>query len=112
MSNRTLIIIISLVLVLALAAGGAIWYLQPPGAQVLVTIRGTEFGTFPLNKNQTIRITDETDSWYNILEIKDGRAAVIESDCDNQVCVFTPPLSELTVGIIVCLPHGVAVELK
>lgn len=112
MSNRTLAIIISLVLILAVAAGAAMWLLRPAGAQILVTVRGQEYGTYSLNKNQTIKITDETGSWYNILEIKNGRAAVIESDCSNQVCVYTPPLSEKTVGIIVCLPHGVAVELK
>lgn len=112
MSNRKLILIVALILVLAVAACGALWLLRPAGPQVLITVHGMEYGRFDLREDQTVKISGEADSWYNLLEIKNGKAAVIESDCENQVCVHTPPLSEDTIGIIVCLPHGVAVELK
>lgn len=110
MSNRKLIILICAIFVTAVIAGAAVWLLRPAGAQVVVTVNGREYGTYDLHKDQTVRITG--DNWYNLMEIKDGEAAVVESDCDNQICVHTPPLNEKTVGIIVCLPHGVAVELR
>lgn len=112
MSNRKLILFVSLILVIAVAAGAAVWLLRPAGAQVVVTVNGREYGTYDLRKDQTVKITGDDNSWYNLLEIKNGRAAIIEADCSNQVCVYTPPLSEDTIGIIVCLPHGVAVELR
>lgn len=112
MTNRKLLIIIAIILLCAIIAGAAIWLLRPAGSRVVVTVSGEEFGTYDLHEDQTIQIIAKDGSWYNILRIEDGTAAVIESDCNNQICVNTPALSEDTIGIIVCLPHGVAVELK
>lgn len=111
-SNRKLIALLALILVLAAAAGAALYLWMPGGTRVLVTVNGVEFGSYPLHTNATVVIGPADGSWHNILVIEDGRAYVSESDCDNQICVHTPALTEDTIGIIVCLPHGVAVELK
>lgn len=112
LTNRKFIFLIAGILLLSLAAAGAIWLLHPSGTQVLVTVNGKEYGTYPLNKDRTVIISPPGSGWHNTLQIRDGHAEIIESDCSNQICVFTPALSEDIVGIIVCLPHGLAVELK
>ena len=111
-SNRRLILL--MVFLLAIAAGmfTALWLTRPVGAQVVVTVDGVEFGRFDLNRDRTVLIGPKDGSWHNTLQIRDGQAAVIESDCENQICVHTPALTEDLIGIIVCLPHGVAVVLE
>lgn len=111
-SNRKLIALVALILVLSAAAGAAVYFRNPGGTQVLVTVNGMEYGTYPLHTDATVVISPADGSWHNTLVIGDGRAWVSESDCDNQVCVHTPALTEDTVGLIVCLPHGVVVELR
>ena len=111
-SNRKLAGLLALVLVLAAAAGAIVYFLLPGGSQVLVTVNGLEYGTYPLHTDTTVVVGPEDGSWHNTLTIRDGTAAVTESDCDNQICVHTPALTEDTVGLIVCLPHGVVVELR
>lgn len=112
LSNKTLAIIVAVILLLAVAAAGVLYFQKPAGTQVYVTVNGQEYGSYPLHKDAVITISPEDGSWHNTLTIQNGTAAVTESDCDNQICVYTPALTEDTVGIIVCLPHGVAVELK
>lgn len=111
-SNRAALIVIALLLIVSLAAGFLLWSRRPEGTQVVISVNGREEGTYSLHKDQTVIIGPEDGSWHNTLEIRDGKASVIESDCSNQICVFTPPLSEDTIGIIVCLPHGLVVELR
>ena len=111
-SNRKLIALVALILVLSAAAGAAVYLRNPGGTQVLVTINGEEYGTYPLHTDATVVISPADGSWHNTLVIGEGRAWVSESDCDNQICVHTPALTEDTVGLIVCLPHGVVVELR
>lgn len=111
-STRILIIAVVCILVLSVAALLLLRQYLPAGKQVVVTVNGEPFGSYPLNRNQTVTIHPEGGSWHNILQIQDGQANMIESDCDNQICVLTPPISEESLFPIVCLPHGVAVELK
>lgn len=110
-SNKTLILIVVLILLAAVAAGALAYFLWPAGTKVYVTVNGQTYGTYPLHQDATVTIAPEDGSWHNTLVIQDGTARITESDCDNQICVYTPALTEDTVGIIVCLPHGVAVEL-
>ena len=111
-SNRKLAGLLALILVLAAAAGAIVYFFLPGGTQVLVTVNGVEYGTYPLHTDATVVIGPADGSWHNTLVIGQGRAWVSESDCDNQICVHTPALTEDTVGLIVCLPHGVVVELR
>lgn len=112
LTNKTLAIIVAVILLLAVAAAGVLYLKKPAGTQVYVTVNGQEYGSYPLHQDAVITISPADGSWHNTLTIQNGTAAVTESDCDNQICVYTPALTEDTVGIIVCLPHGVAVELK
>lgn len=110
LSNRFLIILLACIVLLAAGTWAILQLTHTVGGQVVVTVDGEPYGTYNLSIPRKVTISDG--SWYNILQISDGQAEIIESDCHNQVCVLTPPLDRDTVGIIVCLPHGVVVELK
>ena len=84
-SNRKLIALVALILVLSAAAGAAVYFRNPGGTQVLVTVNGEEYGTYPLHTDATVVISPADGSWHNTLVIADGKAYVSESDCDNQL---------------------------
>lgn len=111
-SNRTFLLIIGMILLISILFSCILLLTRKEETQVVVTVNGLPYGTYDLHKDQTVVITPKDNSWYNVLTIQDGTAEVTESDCANQICVYTPPLQEDLVGIIVCLPHGVAIELK
>ena len=49
----------------------------------------------------------------NILEIKEGSVACVESNCSNQNCVHTNPLTGQGYELpIVCLPHGMIAYIE
>ena len=48
----------------------------------------------------------------NFIEIKDGKVLCTESNCNNQICVHTPAISEENQYLpIVCLPHGLIIQI-
>ena len=48
----------------------------------------------------------------NFIEIKDGKVLCTESNCNNQICVHTPAISEKNQDLpIVCLPHGLIIQI-
>ena len=101
-----------LLAVLVLAAAGAWFFLRPASSQgswVVVTQDGQETGRYPLSQNQTVLIGDRAGS-YNVLEIKDGTAAVTEANCGDHTCVRTGQVSHSGQSII-CLPHKVVVTI-
>lgn len=48
----------------------------------------------------------------NFIEIKDGKVLCTESNCNNQICVRTPAISVENPDLpIVCLPHGLIIQI-
>ena len=48
----------------------------------------------------------------NFIEVKDGKVLCTESNCNNQICVRTPAISEENQDLpIVCLPHGLIIQI-
>jgi len=80
------------------------------GSTVCVTVSGVEYGTYNLNRNQTVEIVSENGT--NTLVIEDGKARISCATCPDKICVGMHPLSVDSPGIIVCLPNEVIVELK
>ena len=66
------------------------------------------YGTYDLNKNQSIQIQNQYGS--NTLSIQSGTVSMTESDCRNQICVQTGPI-EASGQMIVCLPHQLIAEI-
>ena len=108
--NKNLLFITSMILI-SILLFGFYYGINQSGTQVLITLNGEEYGSYDLNEDQTIRI-DLEDGEYNIIEIKDGTVDMIESTCPNQICVNTMPITKDQIGVIVCLPHDLTVEIK
>lgn len=77
--------------------------------EVVVKVDGKTFGTYNLNRDQKISI--KSGDHLNILEIKDGKAKMIEADCPDQVCVNQKAIDR-NLESIICLPNKILVEIK
>lgn len=111
-SSRKLMVVMAILFALCAAVTALLLFSGSGGTQVVVTVDGKVWESYDLYDDRRVVIGPEDGSWHNTLEIKDGRAAIVESDCDNQICVHTPALREELVGMIVCLPHSLVVELR
>lgn len=85
------------------SAGGA-------GDTVVVTVEEQEYGSYPINEDREILITNSKGE-ENLLTIEGGEVSMSYSDCKNQVCVNTGKISEEG-ELIVCLPHKVVVSIE
>lgn len=66
------------------------------------------YATYPLDEDREIEVAQN--GHINNITIKDGVVSMDYSDCANQVCVNTRPISQ-TKDSIVCLPNKVIVEI-
>ena len=98
-----------LILLLLLAAGLLFFLLRPGGGgqYVLVTVDGAEVGRYPLGQDRTVTIGEGD---YNVLEIRNGAAAVIDANCGDHTCVRTGEIRQAGEAII-CLPHRLVVRI-
>ena len=85
------------------------YYQKETGAMVKVTVDGKVYGTYDLEKEQTIDIK-AGDKTINILKISDGKAKMLTADCPDQLCVHQQAISKES-QTIVCLPNKVVVEV-
>lgn len=111
MNNKKSIIFIGILIGLSALFFGIYSFVKPEGKKVIIRQGETIIGEHDLYKDETIRF-DLDDGEYNILQIKDGKVDMIESTCENQICVNEAPLEEGEPRVIVCLPHGIIVEIE
>ena len=78
----------------------------PKGTEVVVTVDGKEFGTYPLDREDDIAINET-----NHLVIKEGVANMIEANCPDKLCVVQKEISKMG-ETIVCLPNKVIIEVR
>ena len=99
----------ALIAVCLLFSLGLWLFLRPGenGAAVQVTIAGEDMGRYALYEEQTITFGEED---YNILQIKDGKASVIEANCGDHTCVRTGEVEKAGESII-CLPHELVIKV-
>lgn len=81
---------------------------QTAGNRIRITIDGEVYGTYSLEDDQTIEIKE--DLGINTVQIKDGRAKMIEADCPDGYCMDQNEISREN-ETIVCLPHKLVVEV-
>ncbi|WP_026521596.1 NusG domain II-containing protein [Butyrivibrio sp. VCB2001] len=110
--NDIILIAILLVVALLTAGGMRIWQMNntKDTANVVVTIDGEVYGTYPLSEDRTERI-ELPDGSYNILIISDGYADVTEASCPDQICVKHNHI-RYSKESIVCLPNKVVVTIE
>ena len=108
------VILIALLLVVALLTAGGMRIRQMNNtkdtANVVVTIDGEVYGTYPLSEDRTERI-ELPDGSYNILIISGGYADVSEASCPDQICVKHNHI-RYSKESIVCLPNKVVVTVE
>ena len=97
------LILLGIILTVASLAGGS------DKNTVVVKVDGEVYGTYSLSKDQTIKI--EEDDHYNLIEIKDGKVQMAESNCNNQLCVKQGAISSGNMPIV-CLPNRVIVNIS
>lgn len=107
MGKRTLdIVLIAGILVAAVLL--SLW-LRPgeTGASVLVIRDGQEIARYALHEDRVVTIGE---SDYNVLEIRDGQAAVTDANCGDHTCIRTGAVSRAGESII-CLPHRLEIRV-
>ena len=110
--NDVILIAVLLVVALLVAGGMRIWQMNntKDTANVVVTIDGEVYGTYPLSEDRTERI-ELPDGSYNILIISGGYADVTEASCPDQICVKHNHI-RYSKESIVCLPNKVVVTVE
>ena len=108
MTFQRIVFLILFFLIIGLGTFSFMQLYGKSGALVKVRVDNKEFGSYSLNKDQTIRIGE--DDWENIFEIKNGKASMIKADCPDKICVNHAAISKKG-ETIVCLPHKVVIEV-
>lgn len=98
-------ILAAVVLLAAIAGCAFLYWNQARGHYVVVSVDGEEYGTYDLGEDRVIEIQDT-----NRLEIRNGKAFMIEANCPDQICVHMSAVSR-THEMIVCMPNRVTVEV-
>ena len=80
------------------------------GHQVVVLVNGREQVSLSLEENQSYTI-DDGYGGENHLVIQDGIACIDEANCPDRICVLQGAISQ-TGDCLICLPHGVVVEIR
>lgn len=96
-----------LLAIVLVAAALSVWFaLRGEGDEVRVYVDGELRYTFALSSDGEYDILDGRMR----LSIADGSAYVSYSDCSEQLCVHSSPVSARG-GMIVCLPNRVIIEI-
>lgn len=84
-------------------------WLAEPGAYVNIDEAGNNHYRFNLNKDN--RIICHGPVGETVIQIKDGKARVLRSDCPNQICVKSGVIDKAG-QIVVCIPNKVILKIE
>jgi hypothetical protein len=110
------VILIALILVvgigLAAVQGFSFASTYNQEAMVTITIGDELYGSYPLNKKATIKVTNKYDNVVSIQKGEDGQMHVFmqSAGCPDKDCLRHAPI-ELSGQTIVCLPARLVVEI-
>ena len=105
MKKRDIILITS-ILVIALASFLFIELGKEEGARVVVEVEGQEIASYSLSQSGTYSLNGGT----NILCIEDGVAYLTNANCPDKLCVHQGKISK-TNEVITCLPNKLTVTV-
>lgn len=103
------------ILILVLLVFAGIGYLifagakKAEGNQIVITIDGNIYGSYPLDQNKEIEVKTERGS--NTIKIEAGKVYMEEADCPDKYCVMQGKISHSSETLI-CLPHKLVVEVE
>jgi len=108
---RNDVIFIAALLVVVSLCGLCFYLFRGEGDKVVVTVDGTEYGTYSLAEDVRVEIrTGAEDEELNVLVIKDGQAYVETATCPDGICAGHKPISREGESIV-CLPHKVVITV-
>ncbi|MBQ8846674.1 MAG: NusG domain II-containing protein [Lachnospiraceae bacterium] len=108
---RNDVIFIAALLVVVSLCGLCFYLFRGEGDKVVVTVDGTEYGTYSLAEDVRVEIrTGAEDEELNVLVIKDGQAYVENATCPDGICAGHKPISREGESIV-CLPHKVVITV-
>ncbi len=94
-----------------LLAAAALWLVLRPGGEgawAVVSVDGEISARYPLDVDRTVTIGEGN---YNVLQISDGQAAVIDANCGDLTCVHMGRISRQGESIV-CLPHRLVISIS
>lgn len=99
--------------IVLLIAALCLWFVftvffEKDGNYVLVTLDGSTYGEYSLNKDQTIEIENGDKS--NVLIIENGAVYMKDASCPDEVCIHQGSISK-TGQSIICLPNKIVVTI-
>ncbi len=108
---RNDIIFVGILLLIVSIIGVYLFFFQKSGDLVKITIDGTLYGVYPLEKDDEIEIRTGADHEHlNLLMIENGRAYVKTANCPDGICVAHRPIFRDHESIA-CLPHRVVITV-
>ncbi len=101
---------IAIAVVLVLSAAGFLFLntKHAQGSRVVITVGGSEYGTYPLASDKVIEIKSENGS--NTVAIENGSVYMKDADCPDRYCVKQGRITDSGDSVI-CLPHKLVVEV-
>ena len=104
--TKTWVLLISVFLLLSVAAG-LILYLGPaPGTVANIYRDGV-----PVRSVDLSLVTEPDERGSNVIRVEPGRISVAEADCPDGICVKTGWISD-SAAPIVCLPHRLVIRIE
>lgn len=82
---------------------------QASGTTVIVTVAGSEYERFDLNRDITVNLPG-VDGGFNVLTISGHSASIIDADCPDKLCVRHRSIAGQGESIV-CLPHQLVVRI-
>jgi hypothetical protein len=80
-----------------------------PAPASLVVSSGNDEWIYPLSEARTIEVKGPIG--ITMVQIKDGKASIISSPCNNQLCVASHPIAR-TGDWSACLPNGIFIRAE
>jgi hypothetical protein len=102
-------IIIIVIIIFAILLFAFKFMLNGDNKVAVVSINGEIYKTLSLDADQQITIS--TDYGYNIMQIKNSKATIIEANCPDKICVHTKAASDIG-DVIVCIPHRLVITIE
>lgn len=101
-------IIFTLVIVAVSVLVWAIFQNAPAGEMVVVTLDGKEIASLPLAQDAEFTVRGE---YTNILEIRDGKAFILDTDCPNKTCQKEGSIQKNGQSIV-CAPNKMSAVIQ
>lgn len=97
-----------ILMVVGIASSVFLVYGGAAGETVKITLNGSTYGTYDLNKDKIIEVTGK--DYFDKVEIKDGKVFVKDANCPDKLCIKQGAIDK-TSQSIVCLPNKMVIEL-